>query len=688
MAYFFFDLEAGGLYGERSSIQSVSWKTETAEKSMYAPHVPGTYTTKWAQENVWKPIQERTGGIYSHSEEGLIKDFIGDLKALPRDTKVLGWNIGYEAVPQSMYPPGYDLPMLTTRAQQYGLMGELQEATKGLKIVDVGQEYVSKIASEIGDYSHLVDKGLLDKDIYTQYEGYMKRAEFSGLDITQDAEEMARRGTRVAGWKQELIAEAKGILGTGAHQSEADVAQGVALYNRLQSGERLFQSEDDVIRWGRGALKNKMMSSLIHPTKTDETLFSSIMETAREAEARGGPHYQGFLADVEQTLAKQVEVSGLDIGEIRAGRGSVEKLFRVGESGGLTEHKGLGKLATEISEGASKFASAHPVLAGIIGVGGFMAARSVIFSSPSKTKEDYNVIEGLKHGGMAQDSRRSHSAFGSGWDYLRGLAKHLEIDFGEMVGSAEFKSALKAAVPVKQFEAGAYTSVAGGGVSLMESAFKHPSTGESIPFQFVRKKGVIGKYEVEAMKAFENDFAPSVYGHSVTNKATNEGIIDMEYFAGKSFQRQREALQKLDPARVETQEGYANLIQRTVSQETIIADAGWSHGDISYGGPHLNNIMDISTPQGTKIGVIDWGTAAPSGSRREATITKEAEILLMNSMREADTVPPNALRSGPIKAKRKVSMQKSNLEASKQLWHNSNTGQANSARRHVSRGKK
>jgi hypothetical protein len=185
-----------------------------------------------------------------------------------------------------------------------------------------------------------------------------------------------------------------------------------------------------------------------------------------------------------------------------------------------------------------------------------------------------NTIDGMGHSGIAHKLRKLLSPFGSKWDGLRNFIQGTET-FQEMISSKGFQKALKDAVTVRQLGIpGAF-----GSVHEMRATFRGRE------FSFARKTGSIQELETDTMNMFSESFAPSVYSHSKSH-------IDMEMFQGKEF---------ADVANLD-----ANNITELVSNVKEMHRKGIVHGDL-----HQGNIM--LTKEGN-VGIIDWGTAGPTGS--------------------------------------------------------------------------
>ena len=195
----------------------------------------------------------------------------------------------------------------------------------------------------------------------------------------------------------------------------------------------------------------------------------------------------------------------------------------------------------------------------------------------------YNIIEGLRHGGAAQNIRRSLTDFGSGWNALRGLTRASET-FAEMTASKGFKQALSSAKEVRSLGKGH-----SGEAKEMVSTFR----GQEL--RFARKTGEIGQYEVAAMRKAQETVAPDVY-------AAGKGRLDMELFSGQT-------LQAVDPSQLE---GIQGRVGKAFSK---VHAAGFEHAD-----PHLGNIM--LTREGN-IGIIDYGSAKRLAGPRAAISAQE-----------------------------------------------------------------
>lgn len=247
-------------------------------------------------------------------------------------------------------------------------------------------------------------------------------------------------------------------------------------------------------------------------------------------------------------------------------------------------------------------------------------------------KDDaYNTIEGLKHGGMAEQVRRSNSDFGSGWDSARALAKSIYKDMSEhkafkmLRQSDDWKNMLTGAKELNELSHGVF-----GTTYLMEGQFK----GEA--FKFIKKtpKNSFGEafmqkgdqlvkvtdqmrkdalaHEYSVMPIMENRIAPSPYGFDEKTES-----LFMELMPGKTIHQLTKEGTKLP-----TQD-----ILRKISREAKIASRyGIGNADI-----HSGNVMfDEAT---NRVSWIDWGLAKSFSESSRPTSDKALKAM-RNSIRK------------------------------------------------------
>lgn len=351
---FIFDIETGGKSAYQSSILSLSYLDPSTEKveSVYARPEVGSRMYSWPEKNVWQPIQKMKPRF--HTEQELLGKFIGRLKQLEPGTEVAGWNIGYNVAPQSQPQTGFDLPFLMTRAQRYGMEKEFQAAMAPLKIRDLGQEFALDVANMAVRNANLVDEKLLESA-----KGYLKYARGFGYDpedIQGTARFLGRSNRWMTGWKQEL---AYGLL-TGKEYAAHISAEDVGALKELYGAKSKLSEAEFVAEWNKKALANK----------------AATVTAAAEAAPETYRRWTGLSSKAKSSL--------LDDTFIAVKQHVTEH---------LPAYKKIG------------------ITAGVIG--GLYALQPGSWFSGKD--DEYNVIEGLRHGGMAQQMRRDLTDFGSGW---------------------------------------------------------------------------------------------------------------------------------------------------------------------------------------------------------------------------------------------------------------------------------
>ena len=411
MSSFFFDLEAGGLSGHQSSILSIAYGRSTSNvEALYASPVERSRLYKWSAKNVWNPIQ--SSGVSLQTEKRIIQGFIDNIQNMKAKgvTELSGWNIGY--VPYKTDPTeqrlrGFDLPMLATRAEKYGLGNQLRSAIQGLAIRDVGAEY-----SVIAARTALLNQGKVEESIYEQAVGMKKALAAENIDIFDPTQLQAAArkssvsGIKFAGWKQELMYDIMFPTRGGyqSHFAQADVQAGLELSNIPQDKvQATLQS--NISKWNVGVVRNKILSSLRYGVGANRQ-FESMDQLWAKA------RQYGIQEDIEkgiQTIASDYEA---DIGDIRLGKGiGAEKYTRQTALGIQQSTDSFYKnILTESAEMVVKN-KWKAAAVGAVGLG-LILQPGQLFSGKD---DNYNIIEGLRHEGFAGRLRRENTDFGSGW---------------------------------------------------------------------------------------------------------------------------------------------------------------------------------------------------------------------------------------------------------------------------------
>lgn len=403
---FFFDLEAGGLLGTRSSILSAAYGTDKeAVTPLYAKPTAGTYLYRWSEENVWQPIKQQVAErrLKWRTEHQLLTDLIEQLK---NQQVIAGWNIGYHAQPVKYQQElrGFDLPILATRAQKYGLLGDLQTALKGKTIRDIGQEYAALTARVV-----LQNKGRVDESIFKQAVGYQKVLSAYGIDVfSSDIQDIAytasTKNIRLAGWKQETIYETLFHKQYQAHEAGADVRAGLHLVEELDKGKVEQQLADNLNFWNRRTVLNKLLSSARYGVGEGRQFETATAMWDKAADYKLSAEFQAGLESMSKSY-------GVHVDRLKAGMGvGVEQATQV--AGTLFDRSQ--KIFSNLPSKAFNTLRANKGTALLLGAVGFLdiVEPGQWFSG----KDDaYNTIPGLLEGGMAAQMRKSITDFGSGW---------------------------------------------------------------------------------------------------------------------------------------------------------------------------------------------------------------------------------------------------------------------------------
>jgi len=460
----FFDIETGGFSGRHNPILSISWAhNQEAVETRYAKLAPGAAISRWSENKIWEPIRSRMSPLIN--EQHALMDFLSQLEGAPENTRLVGWNIGYVAAAQSKTrAAGFDVQMIIERARQMGMEERARKAFARHQLVDIGAEWAWRIArglttGPVGE--RLVQQGVLHETLLEQARGFVKKgAEYAsryGLQSdVQIAEALSRHNRWFTGWKQELVYEV--IMGRpleSAHASDADVR---ALRQIMAAGGEV--NEEFLRKWAPMALRNKLVGQLKFVPETAAEMvperYTGIMAEAERWGLRG---------EVETELRKTARLSGIEFSEVMAGRG-IALRERVVRGAGIADElsrAGAGQLAG-LMDDITPFLKSHW---GKIAIGAGLTAGYLLQPGQwfSGKDDEYNVIEGLPHGGIAERMRRGMTDFGSGW----------------------VRAALKRGVSVRDIARASFKSGGGGGatqaafIAGVEEQFKR-GTGRGLRY--------------------------------------------------------------------------------------------------------------------------------------------------------------------------------------------------------------
>ncbi len=374
--FLYFDIETGDINPENASILSISHSRGDEKKTLYAK--PSGSISDWALKNVWEPIKQRLGAEPSFSEEEILKSFLGTIQSQKGGT-IAGWNVGYVATPMTKGTKGFDIPFIMSRAKKYGLDKDFGAAFGDVSIRDIGRETSVRIAQEVSKHPTLVDPKL-----YAQAKSFTKLVNINTAtqrlnSVPEIAEWMGTPGKyggyEVAGWKLGTVHEQLfGESFSGAHLSEEDVA---ATRRIAEQGDfSRLQGPEYITKWNTAALANKAAAS------------------ARARKLEGG----------------------------------IGGAFYARAAARAAENPWLKRAGTVIGEHKLGFGIA-------LGIGALLAVKPLQYFSGKD--DEYNTIEGLKHGGEAEKMRHRMTDFGSGWirkALSKGISREQVISAGAKLG--------------------------------------------------------------------------------------------------------------------------------------------------------------------------------------------------------------------------------------------------------------
>ena len=268
----------------------------------------------------------------------------------------------------------FDNPFMQMMAKRHGLEGELLEQTKGRQVVDVA------------DYA----KSFLSEQLGGKYAGWEEGV-------------ITKLKSSPSGWRQQALAHAFGF--------ELKDANNVA----------------------HGAL-SEMAHTPLFDVKMTEHIYKTLTadkegNTARQIWGSGGfKRYQEALEGFGQKLIPIKEFKDSMTVE-REGKRFLNLPQR------MLDNIQRNSIAAATEQKQSMIGSAAKAIwnnKGKVGLG--LAAVGIIGSIASSLGGEYNTIEGMKHGGIAEGVRRSHTDFGSRSDREKLLTKKERTLPTEMMG--------------------------------------------------------------------------------------------------------------------------------------------------------------------------------------------------------------------------------------------------------------
>lgn len=252
------------------------------------------------------------------------------------------------------------------------------------------------------------------------------------------------------------------------------------------------------------------------------------------------------------------------------------------------------------------FLEKHWKAATVIGLAGLTLAKPLsIFSGRD---DEYNTIEGLRHGGLSQRMRRDMTPFGSGWDPMRALAREAGLSLEKFVAQPHMKLAMASGDVVRELGQGTF-----GKVHLMESSVKIGEKEHT--FQYARKSVFDNSdkmdifHEVKAQRKLQDLNAPSVYGWSGNQ-------VFMEPIKGVSASSHLRAGKQLPESFISDLEKFIpEMHSRGMAHMDSARDVNRLLGKSGASGEIIPHNM-ILTPEG-RAAVIDYGSTMRPSTRTE-----------------------------------------------------------------------
>ena len=364
---FIFDIETGGLdsSGKRgSSILSASYSSNRSlVQEAFAHPQSGSWLSKFSQENIIPQVSQASR---TFPERDVIKQFITGLQGAPAGSPVVGFNSS-----------NFDIPFMQQRARMHGLEGELSSALRGHRQIDVGLRTKKILGETIG--AHL------------QQGTFREQLGGKTWSQAQTAWEKLPHSSRPVEYNMLRQMEAFG------NQVERRGPSAVKDY--LARGWRLEQIfpllEPD-----------SKLTSQAHQSSADVKMTRRLYDAIGTGEMRRvaeTPEFaRGWLAST---------VAGYKSAPSKAEKAAGEFFYPSKSERARVAWQNIPKLLRRFGAGAGILA------AGLITANGLSSAFSA-------SDDEYNTVEGLRHGGFAEVLRKQMTEFGSG--YIRIAARMLQ----------------------------------------------------------------------------------------------------------------------------------------------------------------------------------------------------------------------------------------------------------------------
>lgn len=443
-SYFAFDIETTGLLRELAhkktgadrGVASLGFSfrnLDTAEEGLSMINVPKShpYYGEFIEEKILprhKKLQQQTAkqiGIKSSmfqktaTEVQIVKQFIEQINR-DKSAAIMGYNIEQ-----------FDIPFMQMMAKRHGIEKQFASAMKGREIIDVGHHA----------------KAFLSDELSGTYVGWQKGM-FEELKLNP------------AGWKQEAVAAALGYKGTpgAAHTPLEDVRMTEFIYNKLtadktgdtarksfslerykaavkelgQTPVKMSELKKMTIEKGGQTfldLPNWMVPKEPRSTSFADRLGGTSKAVAEEVASAPASNIRGiFEAAPDREIASKVRGSrwAAPVGKGAKLLGAGIAIAAVAPGEGLSNVVGAGSaLGAYYAAKGQTGKAGLGFAAGVAAYGIVKGLNSLAFSGRD---DNYNIIEGLRHGGAAQAKRLELTEFGSGYQGQKLSIYNQDID--------------------------------------------------------------------------------------------------------------------------------------------------------------------------------------------------------------------------------------------------------------------